>query len=156
MSNGQDAQSKQREIQEYLYRIEVIKSQLEALGQQGEIFEMTTAEIYRAKETLENVKNLDSDNEILIPLGGDAFISATVSDVKKILISVGANTIIEKDTDGAIEMLEKRLGNLEQMNQNIVQGIDKLQLQAADLNQKIQTLSQELQGQVSQNVPESS
>lgn len=156
MSDGQDAQSKQREIQEYFYRIELIKSQLEALTQQGEIFELTTNEIMRAKETLENIRNLESGKELLIPLGGDAFITASVSDVKKIMISVGANTIIEKDTDGAIEMLDKRLGNLNQMNQNILQGITNLQQQAEIMNQKIQQLSQELQGQVSKNVPESS
>jgi len=143
MSEGQDFQGKQREIQEYLYRIELIKSQLEALTQQGEIFEMTANEILRAKETLENVRNLESGKEILIPLGGDAFITAKVSEVKKIMISVGAKTIIEKDTDGAIEMLDKRLDNLNQMNQNIVQGITNLQQQAEIMNQKIQQLSQE-------------
>lgn len=146
MSDEQPAKSRQQELQEYMYHLEIIRSQLEGLSQQGEIFELTSNELLRAKETLTNIKNLDSGKEILIPIGGDAFVSATVADVKKILISIGANTIVEQDTDAAIGMLDKRLANLDRMNQNIVQSINKLQQQASDLNLKIQQLSQNLQG----------
>jgi prefoldin alpha subunit len=134
-------------------RLEIIKSQLESLGQQTEIFELTSNELERAKDTLVSIKDLKSDNEILIPIGGDTFIYANVSDIKKILINIGAGTIVELDTTDAIDKLEKRLDNLNKTSQNIIQSIAKLQQDAANINQKVQKLSRELQGQVNNNVP---
>jgi prefoldin alpha subunit len=141
---------KQEQLQEAMMRLEMIKSQLEGLSQQGEIFEMTTTELQRAKETLTSLKDIDADvdKEILIPIGGDTFIYANVTDVKKILIGVGANTIIEQDMDQAIEKLDSRLDNLTKASQNIFQSITTLQQQATDLNSRIQELSREIQGQV--------
>jgi prefoldin alpha subunit len=154
MTEGDElpARSKQEQLQEGMMRLEMIKSQLEGLSQQGEIFELTATELQRAKETLTSLKDIDTDadadKEILIPIGGDTFIYANVTDVKKILIGVGANTIIEQDMDQAIEKLDSRLDNLTKASQNIFQSITTLQQQATDLNSRIQELSREIQGQV--------
>jgi prefoldin alpha subunit len=148
MTEDTTGASKQEELQQAMMRLEIIKAQLESLSQQGELFELTANELERAKETLSNIKDLDPDKEILIPIGGDTFIFAKISGVKKILIGIGASTIIEQDTDKAITQLEERLDNLNKTNQNIYQTITTLSQQANDLNIKVQELSRDLQGQV--------
>ena len=152
MTEPQNPQARQDELQESMFKLELIKTQLEGLSQQGELFEITTNELIRARETLTNIKELPSDKEILIPIGGDVFIYSTVSDVKKVLISIGSGTMIEDETENAIEKLDNRLVNLTQTNQNILQTISRLQQQAQDLSMKIQELSREMQGQVNPNV----
>ncbi|UCH89252.1 MAG: prefoldin subunit alpha [Thermoplasmata archaeon] len=152
MANEQAGGSKEDEIREAMMRLELIKTQLESLSQQSELFELTSNELERAKKTLSSIKDLDDDKEILIPIGGDTFIYSKISDVKKILIGVGAGTIIEQDIDDAILKLEDRLNNVNKTSQNIFQTMTTLQQQAADLNFKIQTLSKELEDQVSNNV----
>ena len=146
MTNEESNASKQEELQEYLMKLDVIKAQLESLNQQSEIFELTSNELLRAKETLMKLKDEGSNKEILIPIGGDTYIYASIDDVKKILIGVGANTIIEQDTADAVDKLDTRLANLNQTSQNIIQTIQTLQQQANDLNMKVQALYRDLQG----------
>jgi len=155
MTDVENAKDRQMELQESMYRLELIKTQLENLGQQGELFEITTSELIRARETLSQIKDLPQDKETLIPIGGDVFIYSNVSNVKKVLISIGSGTLIEDDTEKAIEKLDERLNNLNQTNQNILNTISRLQQQASDLSMKIQELSREVQGQVNQNVSDS-
>ena len=152
MTEPQNPQARQDELQESMFKLELIKTQLEGLSQQGELFEITTNELIRARETLTNIKELPADKELLIPIGGDVFIYSTVSDVNKVLISIGSGTMIEDGTENAIEKLDSRLDNLTKTNQNILQSISRLQQQAQDLSMKIQELSREMQGQVNPNV----
>ena len=146
MTNDESQVSKQEELQEYLMKLDIIKAQLEGLTQQSEIFELTSNELIRAKETLTKLKNADGNNDILIPIGGDTFLFAAIDDVKKILIGIGANTVIEQSTDEAIDKLDKRLADLNQTSQSIIQSIQILQQQANDINMKVQGLYRELQG----------
>lgn len=146
MQNDPNVADKQEEVQEYLMKLEIIKTQLDSLSQQSEIFELSTNELMRAKETLKNIKDLDGNKEILIPIGGDTFIYANISDVKKILIGIGADVVIEQDTGNAITRLESRLDNLNKTSQSIIQTIRTLQQQANDINMKIQELSKDIQG----------
>lgn len=152
MSEEAAAKSKQEELQEAYMRLELIKAQLESLSQQSNLFELTSNELQRAKETLEGIKDSSQDKEILIPIGGDTFIFAKISDVKKILIGVGANTIIEQEADEAIKKLDNRIDNVNKTSQNIFQTITTLEQQASDLNIMIQDITKDLQGQVSSNV----
>lgn len=152
MADEKNLLDKQAEMQESMMQLEIIKAQLDSLSQQGEIFELTSAELIRAKETLSSLDTLDGSKEILIPIGGDTFLHANISDVKKIMISIGSRTVIEQDKDDAIKRLDDRLDKLKRTNENIIQTIANLQQQATNISMKVQQMSKDLQGQVNPNV----
>ncbi len=130
-----ESQSYQEQLQMFSY----LKQQRDAYQGQLEYVNAILANVLNTKVTLENIKEgVDVGDEILVPIGGIANIKATIKDTEKVLIAVTQDVIIEKDLDGAIEFLEKRI---EQHNKEIQ--FMRTQLQNFEVN--LQKTSQLLQ-----------
>ena len=87
-----------------------LKQQRDAYQGQLEYVNAILANVLNTKVTLENLKEgIDVGDEILIPIGGIVNIKATIKDTENVLVAVTQDVIIEKDLDGAIEFLEKRI-----------------------------------------------
>jgi len=130
-----ESQNYQDQLQMFSY----LKQQRDAYQGQLEYVNAILANIFNTKATLENLKEgVDVGDEILVPIGGIVNIKATIKDIEKVLVAVTQDVTIEKDLDGAIEFLEKRI---EQYNKEIQ--FIRTQLQNFDLN--LQKTSQFLQ-----------
>ena len=125
--------------QEQLQMFSYLKQQRDVYQGQLEYVNAILANYLNTKVTLENLKEgVNVGDEILIPIGGIANIKATIKDTEKVLVAVTQDVIIEKDLDGAIEFLEKRI---EQHNKEIQ--FIRTQLQNFEVN--LQKTSQLLQ-----------
>ena len=134
-------QSYQEQLQMFSY----LKQQRDAYQGQLEYINALLANISNTKVTLENLKEgIDVGDEILIPIGGIVNIKATIKDTEKVLVAVTQDVIIEKDLDGAIEFLEKRI---EQHNKEIQFIRTKLQNFEVNLQKTSQLLQQGYQQQ---------
>jgi prefoldin alpha subunit len=116
-----------------------LKQQRDVYQGQLEYVNAILANYLNTKATLENLKeDVNVGDEILVPIGGIANIKATIKDTEKVLVAVTQDVIIEKDLDGAIEFLDKRI---EQHNKEIQ--FIRTQLQNFEVN--LQKTSQLLQ-----------
>jgi len=130
-----ESQNYQDQLQMFSY----LKQQRDAYQGQLEYVNAILANILNTKATLENLKEgVDVGDEILVPIGGIVNIKATIKDTEKVLVAVTQDVIIEKDLDGAIEFLEKRI---EQHNKEMQ--FMRTQLQNFEVN--LQKTSQFLQ-----------
>ncbi len=136
-----EPQSYQEQLQMFSY----LKQQRDAYQGQLEYINALLANIINTKVTLENLKEgIDVGDEILIPIGGIVNIKATIKDTEKVLVAVTQDVIIEKDLDGAIEFLEKRI---EQHNKEIQFIRTQLQNFEVNLQKTSQLLQQRYQQQ---------
>ncbi len=132
-----ESQNYQDQLQMFSY----LKQQRDVYQGQLEYVNAIIANYLNTKATLENLKEgIKVGDEILIPIGGIANIKATIKDTEKVLVAVTQDVIIEKDLNGAIEFLDKRI---EQHNKEIQ--LIRTQLQNFELN--LQKTSQLLQQQ---------
>jgi len=130
-----ESQNYQDQLQMFSY----LKQQRDVYQGQLEYVNAILANYLNTKATLENLKEgVDVGDEILVPIGGIANIKATIKDTEKVLVAVTQDVMIEKDLDGAIEFLEKRI---EQHNKEIQ--FIRTQLQNFEVN--LQKTSQQLQ-----------
>ncbi|MCK4285169.1 MAG: prefoldin subunit alpha [Candidatus Lokiarchaeota archaeon] len=130
-----ESQNYQDQLQMFSY----LKQQRDAYQGQLEYVNAILANILNTKATLENLKEgVEVGDEILVPIGGIVNIKATIKDTEKVLVAVTQDVIIEKDLDGAIEFLEKRI---EQHNKEMQ--FMRTQLQNFEVN--LQKTSQFLQ-----------
>ncbi len=130
-----ESQNYQDQLQMFSY----LKQQRDVYQGQLEYVNAILANYLNTKATLENLKEgVDVGDEILVPIGGIANIKATIKDTEKVLVAVTQDVMIEKDLDGAIEFLEKRI---EQHNKEIQ--FIRTQLQNFEVN--LQKTSQLLQ-----------
>ncbi len=130
-----ESQNYQDQLQMFSY----LKQQRDLYQGQLEYVNAILANYLNTKATLENLKEgVDVGDEILVPIGGIANIKATIKDTEKVLVAVTQDVIIEKDLDGAIEFLEKRIEQHDKEIQFI-----RTQLQNFEVN--LQKTSQLLQ-----------
>ena len=128
-----------QDYQEQLQIFRYLKEQRDMYQSQLEIINASLANILNTKMTIQNIKEgVREDDEILVPIGGLANIKVSIKDPEKVLVAVTQDLIIEKDLDGAIELLEMRI---EQHNKEI--DFIKNQIQNIDMN--LQKTSQLIQ-----------
>ena len=128
-----------QDYQEQLQIFRVLKEQRDMYQGQLEILNVSRSNIVNTKITIENIKEgVKINDEILVPIGGMANIKASINDPEKILLAITQDVVIEKDLDGAIELLDKRIEQHDKEIQFV-----RTQLQNIDLN--LQKTSQLIQ-----------
>jgi len=130
--------TKKQDIQETLMRIESDRKELESMMQQGRMLESSIVEIRATIEVLEQLKKNKPGTEIMVPIGSDSFIRASIKDNERVLIGVGARVSVEKKIDDAVETLK---GRAEELSSALV-GIRE---RAMQVNNEMEGLSQEAQ-----------
>ncbi len=69
---------------------EYLKGQIEALQEGINLIDASIMQIDTTILSLNGVSLLKKDNEILLPVGSDSFLSATITDTKNAIVGIGA------------------------------------------------------------------
>lgn len=102
---------------------EYYRSQVDAYKKNIELINASIAELTIVSESLDNIKNLDSKNEVLLPLGAESFITARVTDVSKVIIGIGAGVAVKKSIGDAKRDLKTRIAELEKVRKEHTDGL---------------------------------
>lgn len=129
----QETEEFQKKYTEY----SVYKSQVDALANEIAIINTTLNNLSAAKTTIENVNKLTEKQEILVPIGGNAFLKATIDDTKNVLLNIGSNVIVNKSIADALQVIEKQISDLTKAQESLSAKIE-------DLTSKIETIEPEL------------
>ena len=129
------------EIQKQFYELELYNQQVKKL--QDELGKVTIMKMELIK-SIESLEGLKESKELLVPLGGGAFVKVGVIDDGKVIVGTGADIFLEKDIDEVIEDFKKstdELTNAETMIneqiEKITKFMDKMQ---KDLEKKIKLM----------------
>ena len=92
--------------------LQVLERALEEL--QGSIAALRAAlsEHERALELLEELKARGSPSIILVPIGGGNMIQVEVKSVEEVYVSLGAGVVVRRPVDEAIDLMRRRMENL--------------------------------------------
>lgn len=135
--------NKEEELQKNMAIIEYYKEQLRSLELQFSYLQNTIADYTKAKITLEQISKEKKEADILLPIGGGAFIDATAKNPAKVLFDVGNGIIIEKTANEAAEKIGKRIKDLQQTEEKISSMAQQLQNGAADASVKVEKILSE-------------
>lgn len=121
-------QALQQEMQAIAERREELQEEIEAL--RDEKREIT--------EAINGLPALETGKTVHVPLGGDAYVRATIEDAEEILVKLGADIAATEDREQAASTLETK-------QERIDEEIQKLREEQARLDEQEQTLQQEAQ-----------
>lgn len=124
--------------QELMYRFKYLKDQRDMFVGQLDLLNASLGNIVNTKTTLENLKSVEDNEEILVPLGGLANIKAIIKDPHKIILYINQDVAVEKDLESSIEFVDKIIT---QHNEQI--NFLRTQIQTLDAN--LQSMSQQFQ-----------
>ncbi|KAA0008519.1 MAG: prefoldin subunit alpha [Thermoplasmata archaeon] len=130
--------AEQIDASEYISLFEAYKEQLESLEKQAAYVQAIIEDYTKAKVTMEKLSKTKKDSDVLVPIGGGVFLYAKYDSNAKVLLSEGADVVIERDIDYAIDALQKRIDDLNN-------GLTKLNEMAIQLQQKMQDISLTIQ-----------
>jgi prefoldin alpha subunit len=126
------------EVQEDLMRLEAYRNQLSASLQQHQMLTTSRTEHERARESLEGVDRAPPDAELIIPLGGEAFVRGTIDRSASVLIGVGSGVVVEMERPKVAELLAQRIVKIDQ-------AVRDLEGQMNALDERIQLLSRRIE-----------
>jgi prefoldin alpha subunit len=124
----------------------MMEGTVETLNQRLSILTSATAELRLAQHSLNDLKEIDQKNPLLVPIGGGAFVNADLGDISKVVIGIGADTSIEMDYAEAIQNISERLTEMERAQTAVQQQILQVIAQLESHQAVVQKLSAEFQG----------
>lgn len=130
----------EEEFEKNSYILNQIKSNLDALYQQREMFSAAFIEVEKAYQSLENLEEEKGKPEIMVPIGGDCFINAKTEGIETVVVGIGSNIFVEKPVSEAKDVLEKRMKMVNENAQKIAQNIQELEMKANELQQRNQEI----------------
>ncbi len=135
--------TKDEELSRYMILIENYKEQLNSLDMQYSYLQSAIADYVKAKMTLEQLIKADDGTEVLLPIGGSTFVSATTKSTSKVLFDIGGGIVAEKTSEDAIKKIDKRIESLQQTQEKLSSMAQQLQTEATQVSEKAQRLLEE-------------
>jgi len=74
------------------------------------------SEIVVTIDALKNLGKVKKGEEIWSGLGSGSFVRSDIKDIDKVLISVGAGVLIKEERNKAVDILQRRLDELNDSN----------------------------------------
>ena len=128
--------------QQLFYVYDVLEKQEQALQQQLSLLSSQSQGVNISKVTMEEFKNIDSEHEILLPIGSNAFTKAKLVDPKKVLVQVSSDILIEKGIEAGVESMKKMLDNYDTITKNVNQQLIEVQKRLNEIRPHIESIYQ--------------
>jgi prefoldin alpha subunit len=132
-----------QEMQEKLVLYQLLQRQLEELRQHTLLIERKGFEIESTAAALEDIKSVNENNEILIPLGSGFFAFGKITDKSSVLMDIGAG-LMKKGKPGSGIIKEKEL-ELEKANAALKNETEKITNKMSQIGMELEKLAKESQ-----------
>jgi len=138
MSGGEE------ELQQLSQQLQAVESQLESLQVEAQNLRAQQADI---DEAIEAIENLETGSSVQVPVGGGAYVRATIDDIDEVIVSIGAEYAAEREQDGAVELLKERKDHIGDRVEEVNEAVARLESQGEELSQEAQQRLQRLQSE---------
>ncbi len=133
----------QQDLQRQLQNLNFLQQQFESLKNQIEIIDNSLHLVKTTKKTIEGLTELKSGDEIVVPIGGMAYIKANTLEPNKILMYVGSDVIIEKNYEESTKYIDELIKRHNEQR-------ELLENQYIQLDAHIKSITPRVQQQLSQ------
>jgi len=136
-------QQKEKEIREKYLALQQLQAESEIIQRRIIELELAHSQLEKTIESLEFFNSIDGNVNALMNLGGGVFAYVNVSNVKKLLVDVGAGIMVEKDVKEAIEFLKKKKEDIEQAMVQLEQALQQVVEKAKSVQNELTKIIQE-------------
>jgi prefoldin alpha subunit len=112
-------------VRQLATEIRILEGSVTALQSRLEFVRAAISEVTVAHDTISGLKQLQSGDPVLVPVGAGAYIRMSVADSRKLMMSIGAGAAMEKNVESSVEDLKSRLQDLEKARTSIEQQLQQ-------------------------------
>ena len=120
-------------LPQYEEQIRYWESQLDAISN-------VKTDIFQAQDTINGMIKSDKSNEMLVPVGHNTSIFATINDMDRVLVGLGSRVYMETTREDSLNRLNKRLDDLNKATQTYQSNLVKTQQEYISIREKIESL----------------
>ena len=120
-------------LPQYEEQIRYWESQLDAISN-------VKADIFQAQDTINGMIKSEKSNEMLVPVGHNTSIFATINDMDRVLVGIGSRVYMETTREDSLIRLNKRLDDLNTASQTYQSNLVKTQQEYSSIRGKIESL----------------
>jgi prefoldin alpha subunit len=125
-----------KELQEKILTYRILEARLDGLLKQRD---MVVSKLIEIQTTLASIDEIEkSKEEILFPIGSEAYTFGKVIDKKKMIVEIGANVALEKTVEEGRQTLNKRKEEMEN-------ALNALQKDIAQISAGLEQLGPEIE-----------
>jgi prefoldin alpha subunit len=106
------ASKAEEELRRLSVEMRYLEQTAETLQQRISMVNAAITDLTYASMTLEGIETEKENAELLVPIGGNSYVKAKISDTNKVIIGLGAGVSIEKNLPEAKVTLKERLEDL--------------------------------------------
>ncbi len=127
----------QRELMTLQHYMKEYGQQAEIFVGQLELLENGRMEAHAAIEALEAMI-VAEDAIVLYQIGGGASVKAKVLEPDKVLLSIGAEVVVERSNKDAIEFIKERIIEMGASQKKVSETLDRLRGQMNEINKRLE------------------
>ena len=103
----------EEELRKLSVEMRFLEQTAETLQQRISMINAAITDLTYANMTLEDVEKEKEDAELLVPIGGSAYVKAKLANPDKVVVGLGAGVSVEKTLQEAKTIVKERLDELE-------------------------------------------
>ncbi|MCJ7730746.1 prefoldin subunit alpha [Candidatus Bathyarchaeota archaeon] len=145
---AQGLQQRENQLRQLVTEMRMMEGSVNTLQQRLQMVVSSVSELRVAKQSLEDLKGIKPGSNLLVPVGGAAFINASLGDFDKVVVGIGADVSIEMAYDDAVKDVNERLDEMEKAQGSIEQQLGQIMAQLEAHQNMAERLSAEIQGAV--------
>jgi len=137
--------TEQEEKMQSLYmEFQVLGQNIKQLEEKTHALNDQLMDLTITNQSLEDMKKIKPDTEILVPLSGGIYAKAQLKDSKNVVVNVGANTTLVKDIPSTKTLIETQIEEVKKLQENLVNQMQAQTTKAALLEQQINEMASTL------------
>ena len=145
---AQGLPQKENQLRQLVTEMRMMEGTVNILQQRLQVVLASVSELRLAKQSLGDLKDIESGSNLLVPVGGAAFIKASLGDIDKVVVGIGADVSLEMEYDDAIKDVDERLQEMEKAQNSIEQQLGQIMAQLEAHQSVAERLSAEIQQSV--------
>ena len=119
--------------------LDTYRAQLENLQKQQELLALSVEELMRARETMSRYQKAGKGAQVLVPIGGNAFLFGQITESERAILGIGSDVLVEEEVPKSIERLDSRIKALQE-------AAGSLAARVAELGERVQAQSEFVEG----------
>ena len=127
----------QKELQKMYLELQLLDEQMKQIQKQITMLDEQLVELNNTIQALDDFNKTSVGTNILVSLSPGVFANAELKDNKELLVNVGGNIVVKKNVDETKDLLKKRLDIIKKYRDLTLAEMQKMNLQAVNLDQEI-------------------
>jgi prefoldin alpha subunit len=126
------------ELRQAISVAESYKQRVEALSRQVQVLRVSLDEVTLASNALKAFRDAKDGDEIMVPIGATSYITVKVTPNRNVVVDVGSDISVEKDTNSAIEYMDANNAEISEALTKTMEALNESQNALNNLTAAIQ------------------